>query len=66
MQPFPINIVDLVDNKVLVGSDVVVKDEVKNNIIGDPRTPRQLRGVVTWKAPNKRMTNKTEGPGEQT
>jgi hypothetical protein len=47
MQPFPINIVDLVGNKVLVGSDVADKDEGKNNVIGDPRTPSQLQGVVT-------------------
>jgi hypothetical protein len=39
-QSFPINMMELTDNKVLVRSDMTNKDKGKNIIIGSPHTSK--------------------------
>jgi hypothetical protein len=63
-QLFPINMMELMDIKVLVWPDVANRDKDKNIIVGNPRTLEISQGVITQKALAKR-TNKTRGVGGQ-
>jgi hypothetical protein len=63
-QPFPINTLELANEKVFVRSDVANKDKGKSVVIGHPHTSNPSLGVATRKAPIEkrtvRISNKTE------
>jgi hypothetical protein len=57
-QPFPINIIELANKKVLVQPKVDHKGKGQNIIIGDPLTSNISQGGIAWKALD-RKTNKS-------
>jgi hypothetical protein len=62
MQPFPVNVIELTNKKVLVRSEVADKGKGQNIVIGDPHTSNMSQGVIVRKAPDNN-TNKTGGVG---
>jgi hypothetical protein len=62
IEPFPVNIIELTNKKVLVQPEVTDKDKGKNIVIGDPRTLNTSREVAAQKAPDKK-TNMSEALG---
>jgi hypothetical protein len=60
-QHVPIDILGLVDKKVLVRPCSADKAKGKNIIMRDPRAPNLSHGEVTRKAPDRRKANKTRG-----
>jgi hypothetical protein len=62
MQHFPVNILDLVDKKVLVWPDVVDKDKGKNIVIGDPHIIDEKTHICSKKQMSQRTPDGEETP----